>query len=81
MVLIDIIPVLFFIIIVFGISFGLTYSLFDGNLTIMLSLFALLLGLAFAGQIIHARYYPIFFISIVLALYLEFKEKIGGSQI
>jgi len=64
------------ILIMFGIAFIISYSIFESNMVIMFGIFNLLLLLCISFDVINNRYITVWFVSMGLMLYMEFgREK------
>ena len=72
MTLTHIAPIMFFIAILFGISFSISYAIFEKNIVIMLGIFNLLLILALTIEAISYIMFPVWFLTMGIMIYLEF---------
>jgi len=79
-VLREIVPVFFLILIIFGLSFALTYVVFEKNLIILLSIFDLFILLMVAYNIIDGIYIALFILIAGVILYIEFGRDIIANR-
>jgi len=71
----EIVPASFFIMILFGISFGMSYAVFDKEIVSMLAVFNLLMVSAFTFSLLKYTYLPIWFLTMGVMIYIQFVKE------